>query len=135
MIRPGVGVVVILKYQNNVLLGKRKGAHGEGDWAFPGGHLELNESIEECGKREVFEETGIDLSNITPSCKGYTNDIFATEKKHYITLYNEYILDILQTPILKEPEKCFEWKWYDVNNLPEPLFLCVKNYLLKNIII
>jgi 8-oxo-dGTP diphosphatase len=129
-----VGVLVIIKYQNNVLLGKRKGSHGEGEWSFPGGHLELNESIEECGRREVFEETGIDLYTMSPSFKGHTNDIFVTEKKHYITLYNEYVLDTLQTPILKEPEKCFEWKWFNVNKLPTPLFLCVTNYSLHTTI-
>jgi hypothetical protein len=31
MQRPGVGVLVILKYNNTVLLGKRKGSHGDGE--------------------------------------------------------------------------------------------------------
>jgi 8-oxo-dGTP diphosphatase len=53
--RPAVGVAAIVTKNGKVLLGKRKGAHGEGSWAFPGGHLEFNESIEDCAKREVFE--------------------------------------------------------------------------------
>jgi ADP-ribose pyrophosphatase YjhB (NUDIX family) len=50
MQRPGVGVLVILKYNNTVLLGKRKGSHGDGEWSFHGWHLELNETIEEYPK-------------------------------------------------------------------------------------
>jgi 8-oxo-dGTP diphosphatase len=72
MQRPGVGVLVILKYNDKVLLGKRKGSHGHGEWSFPGGHLELNETIEECGKREVLEDsyllkfmkTNLDMNSI-----------------------------------------------------------------------
>jgi len=131
MERPGVGVLVILKYNDRILLGKRKGSHGHGEWSFPGGHLELNETIEECGKREVFEETGIIIKSNSKNNHQYTNDIFTKEKKHYITLYQTYILDELLIPELVEPEKCFEWGWFDINNLPEPLFLCVKNYLIK----
>jgi 8-oxo-dGTP diphosphatase len=131
MQRPGVGVLVILKCNNKVLLGKRKWSHGHGEWSFPGGHLELNETIEECGKRELLEETGIDLTNDPIITDEYTNDIFIKDKKHYITLYQKYIIDELLIPELKEPEKCFEWKWFDINSLPDSLFLCLKNYLVK----
>lgn len=131
MQRPGVGVLVILRHNDMVLLGKRKGSHGNGEWSFPGGHLEINETIEECGKREVFEETGINIIHTSIIDNEYTNDIFEEEKKHYITLYQKYNLDELIIPELLEPEKCFEWGWFNINNLPKPLFLCVKNYLIK----
>ena len=131
MQRPGVGVLVILKCDKKILLGKRKGSHGHGEWSFPGGHLEINETIEECGKRELLEETGIDLKIKSLNNNEYTNDIFLIEKKHYITLYQTYYLNELLIPSLLEPEKCFQWGWFDIDNLPEPLFLCVKNYLVK----
>ncbi|MFH1749531.1 MAG: NUDIX domain-containing protein [bacterium] len=83
--RPKVGLGVIILKDNKVLLGKRKGAHGEGDWSFPGGHLEFNEKLENCSIREVEEETGIRIRNIKPG--SFTNDIFEMEKKHYITLF------------------------------------------------
>uniref|UniRef100_A0A6C0LTW0 Nudix hydrolase domain-containing protein n=1 Tax=viral metagenome TaxID=1070528 RepID=A0A6C0LTW0_9ZZZZ len=131
MIRPGVGVLVILNYNNNILLGKRKNSHGHGEWSFPGGHLELNETPEECGKRELFEETNIDLQYFKSSEIGFTNDIFYDVKKHYITIYQLFTIDNMIVPELKEPDKCFEWKWFDMNNLPEPLFLCVNNFFNK----
>ena len=40
---PRVGIGVIIRKDNKILLGKRKNAHGEGSWCFPGGHLEFNE--------------------------------------------------------------------------------------------
>ena len=128
MLRPGVGVLVILKCDDNILLGKRKGSHGHGEWSFPGGHLELNETLEECGKRELYEETCIEITNLTPIDGGYTNDIFCNDEKHYITLYQIYNIDEMMPPLLKEPDKCFEWRWCNINNLPEPLFLCVNNF-------
>ena len=79
--RPSVGVAVIVIKNGKVLLGKRKGSHGSGSWAFPGGHLEMNESIEACARREVFEETGISIHNIRYAA--FTNDIFKEEQKHY----------------------------------------------------
>ena len=46
-----VGVGVIIRKNDQVLLGERKGAHGEGTWAFPGGHLEFGETLVECSLR------------------------------------------------------------------------------------
>jgi len=53
--RPLIGVASIVIKDKKVLLGKRKNAHGAGTWAFPGGHLEFNDSIENYAKRELFE--------------------------------------------------------------------------------
>ena len=131
MDRPYVGVLVILLCKNKILLGKRKSSHGHGEWCFPGGHLEFNEIPEDCGKRELKEETGIDLYKFTPNDMGYTNDIFYQYNKHYITIYQLYRLDTPIQPELKEPDKCFDWNWFDIDNLPSPLFLSVKNYINK----
>src|SRR5215469_4737907 len=45
---PKVGVGVMILKDGKVLIGKRKGAHGAGEWAWPGGHLEYMESFEDC---------------------------------------------------------------------------------------
>jgi 8-oxo-dGTP diphosphatase len=62
--KPKVGVGVMILKDGKVLLGKRKGSHGEGEYAFPGGHLEYMESFEDCARREVNEECGIEIKNI-----------------------------------------------------------------------
>ena len=47
---------VLLIKNNNIILGYERGIY-----QFPGGHLEKNESFNECVKREILEETGIEL--------------------------------------------------------------------------
>lgn len=124
--RPKVGVGVIVIKEGKVLLGKRKSAHGEGSWAFPGGHLEFNEKLEECAVREVKEETGISIKNIRQGT--FTNDLFEKEGKHYITLF---ILSDFASGGVKvmEPERCERWDWFEWDKLPHPLFLPIQNLL------
>ena len=126
--RPKVGVGVIIMKDGKFLLGKRKNAHGEGSWAFPGGHLEFNETPEQCAIRETEEETGLILDNIVQV--EFTNDIFEKENKHYITLFvlaKEFKGDVK----IMEPNKCEKWEWFSWDDLPNPLFLTIENLIKK----
>ena len=127
--RPLIGVAVIVIKDGRVLLGKRKNAHGADTWAFPGGHLEFNESITDCAAREVFEETGLSIKNLR--CGPYTNDIFAAENKHYVTLFVLADHDS-GTPEVKEPHKCEKWQWSPWPPGLKPLFVPIQNLLKQN---
>lgn len=121
---PKVGVAVLLIKDKKILLGMRKGSHGKGTWAPPGGHLEFFEEIEDCAKREILEETGIKIKNL--KFETITNDIFTEENKHYVTI----ILSCKEfegEPKIIEPEKCEEWCWFKLDDFPEKLFLPVQN--------
>ena len=120
----GIGVIVIKG--SKVLLGKRKNSHGEGSWCFPGGHLEFNEEIEECGRREVLEEAGIKIRNI--KLGPFTNDIFKKEGKHYVTLFLISDYDSGEVRVM-EPDKFEKWGWFEWGKLPKPLFLPIQNLL------
>ena len=124
--RPKVGVGVILVKEGTVLLLKRKNAHGEGSWGFPGGHLELNEDFEDCVTREVEEETGMSVTNIRFA--GLTNDVFTKENKHYITIFMLCDWKTGEAQI-KEPENCSGISWHEWQDLPQPLFLPIQNLL------
>jgi 8-oxo-dGTP diphosphatase len=124
--RPKVGVGVLIIKDSKVLLGKRKNAHGDGMWSPPGGHLEFGESFETCAKREVLEETGIEVLNMK-KC-GFTNDVFINENKHYVSIF--MLVDkFCGEPKILEPEKCECWSWFDFDKLPENLFLPLKNFI------
>lgn len=124
--RPKVGVAAIVRKGDTVLLGKRIGSHGNGDWGFPGGHLEFGESIENCARRETLEETGLLVGNIRIGT--LTNDIFEKEGKHYITIFT--VADYTAgKPELREPEKLKEWKWFKWRELPPNLFLPIRHLL------
>ena len=135
--RPGVGLALILmnSEKNEVLLGKRKNSHGDGTWAFPGGHLEKFECFAACLIREMLEETslfsGTNYKLIDPIPCAVTNDMFYKEDKHYITLYfrAKYING---EPKIMEPDKLSAWNWVEWGKFPAPLFTCVGNLFRQN---
>lgn len=116
---PQVGVGVIVLRDRKVLLGLRRGSHGAGTWALPGGHLEFGESVEACAARETLEETGLVVEQFRPG--PFTNDVMVAEDKHYVTLF--VVAQVATGEVqLREPQKCERWAWFDWSGLPEPLF-------------
>jgi ADP-ribose pyrophosphatase YjhB (NUDIX family) len=64
--RPSIGVsAIIFDGQERVLLIQRAKPPAQGYWHVPGGKLEAGESLVEAARREVKEETGLDV-NIGP---------------------------------------------------------------------
>lgn len=121
--RPKVGIGVMISRDGKVLLGKRKSKNGFGTYAWPGGHLEYKESIVGCAKREVREETGMEIKNVR--FLRLLNII--DQDRHYADI--AMIADWESgEPKVLEPEKCEGWDWYDPNKLPEPLFGTLPSY-------
>lgn len=127
--RPSVGVAIIITKSNQVLLMKRKGAHGRGTWSTPGGHLEIGESPEECAVREAKEEVGMDVVDVR--FRAVTNDIFDEQGKHYVTLWMDG-KSINEKPTIVAENEVEEIGWYGWDELPEPLFLPLENLIKKN---
>jgi 8-oxo-dGTP diphosphatase len=116
---PSVGVGVLIVRDGAVLLGRRRGSHGAGSWAPPGGHLEPGESAEACARREAAEETGLALGDVEPG--PWSLDTFAAEGKRYVTLF-VVARGVAGEPSTLEPEKCDGWAWFPWTALPAPLF-------------
>ena len=51
----------ILHDNKVLLLKKNPGLFGAGKWNAPGGKLQHGETAEHCAKREVYEETGLEV--------------------------------------------------------------------------
>ena len=62
--RPLIGVSVMVRRGDRVLLVKRGREPLIGLWAFPGGLVELGERLEEAAKREVREEAGLEIDGL-----------------------------------------------------------------------
>ncbi|WP_018663235.1 NUDIX hydrolase [Heyndrickxia acidiproducens] len=61
LILPG-SVVLVLNKEEKLLLQQR--IEPRGVWGLPGGLMELGESAEETARREVYEETGLQLKDL-----------------------------------------------------------------------
>lgn len=113
-----VAGVVILNNKSEVLL-QRRG--DDNNWCIPGGMVEPGETIEEAAKREVYEETGITVDDLTffnvYSGEGqhhiypdgnevyFVNLVFITTKFH-----GELSIDGIESK---------EVKFFDIDGLPE----------------
>ncbi|MDJ0722587.1 MAG: NUDIX domain-containing protein [Desulfobacterales bacterium] len=127
--RPLIGVGVIIVKAGHLLLLERRSVHGAGTWSTPGGHLEFGESPAACAIREVEEETGVVIRNV--SFMGITNDIFAEAARHYVTLWmrGQYRSG---TPSIRAPYEMSAVDWFKLDNLPQPLFLSLQNLVDGN---
>jgi 8-oxo-dGTP diphosphatase len=116
--RPSVGIgVLIMNKDGHILLSKRKKKYGFGKLALPGGHVEWMESLVETAKREVLEETGIQLDKVE-ELRDYTEEIRPEDGKHYVTFYLIAQMPEDQEPRQMEPAKHGPWGWYDPFKLP-----------------
>jgi len=138
--KPRVGFGVMILKDGKVLLGYRHEnpekasslLHGEGTWTMPGGKLHFQEKLKEGATREVFEETGIKVKDL--EAISISNDIVSDA--HFVTI-GFLCKDFEGEAKVMEPEEITEWKWFDLNNLPSPLYFpsekIIKNYLAKKI--
>jgi len=56
---PRVAVGAVVMHEKKVLLCRRGKPPAEGEWAIPGGSVELGETLQEAAEREILEEAGI----------------------------------------------------------------------------
>ncbi len=133
--RVGIGVMV-QNEKGEVLMGLRQGSHGEGEWSYPGGHLEFGETIFETAKREVKEETDLDVEEFELISVADEMRYIKSDGKHYLNIgvKAKYTGG---DPKLMEPNKCKEWKWFSLDDLPEKMLegteFNIKNYKTKKI--
>lgn len=124
-----VGAGIMLMKEGKILLGKRVEACGSAPstWTMPGGKVEFGESLEEAVIRETFEETGLSIKNPKFIC--VVED--CAYGSHFVTagFFSEEFEGNLET---KEPDKIASWQWFDLNSLPEPIFVpsleVIENY-------
>lgn len=126
MQHPKVGVAVLVRNEGKILVGKRKGSHGAGQWALPGGLIELWETPEEAAKRELYEETGLIALEVS---KGpWITHIVKSERIHHFALFM-LVTHFSGVPELKEPNKCEGWEWKEPSDVARPMFATLESFL------
>jgi 8-oxo-dGTP diphosphatase len=109
------GVFVIIKNrENQVLLGKRLDSYKAGMYGFPGGRLEVNETLADCGRRELFEETGLKARSLK-----YIGVIREKQNGYNFIHFGFSCSEYTGKITLKEPQKCDGWNFYSPDKLPE----------------
>ena len=120
-------VAGIIINQNKILIGRRKDKDiGGGKWEFPGGKIEIGETISKALKRELYEELGIS-AKIGKELMNYEH-MFKT------TIYNITFMEIIDY----EGEICnnahSEIKWVKFSNLPEYDFISGDDRFIQSLI-
>ncbi len=123
----GCGFGILIMRDNKILLGQRhpdpvkasSALHGEGTWTMPGGKLHFGETFEQGAQREILEEIGIDVpfGDLKVIC--LNSDIVSDA--HFITI-GLICTNLEGEPRVMEPDEITQWKWFDMDNLPTPLF-------------
>jgi 8-oxo-dGTP pyrophosphatase MutT (NUDIX family) len=106
------GVNVVIKHNREILLVLH--SYGDTLWRLPGGGVHKNEAPENAAKREVMEEVGIPLEQLTNyghflftgEYKRETIWVFASEVKNKYFLLNSFEIKAIQ--------------WFDFDKLPTP---------------
>lgn len=130
-----IGCEAFIRKDSSILLGLRKNCFGEGTWGLPGGHLEFQEKIIEAVHRELIEEIGVDFPINDIFLTTIVDDIDKNSDRHYIHCSFEVKYDGQEIKLM-EPDKCSEWKFFDLQTLPEifpPHIPILKNYLSKKL--
>lgn len=106
--------------QGKVLLGKRLDSHDYGLYELPGGKLEVGEDFVESTKREVVEETGVEVEPINLQAgKGYPLAIAQTGRQNNIVLLFVLAKVLNKEKIQSENEELSEINFYSKDQVRE----------------
>ncbi len=121
----GVGCgAFIINDKGELLLQLRNKAPEKEYWSIPGGRVELFETFEEAVKREVKEETGVEVEVI--SLLGICDHIIKNEERHWVS--PSYLCKIIEgEPQILEPTKHLDIKWFSLDKLPEKITITTKD--------
>lgn len=116
-----VGVAVVVRRGDYVLLGRRKNVPSDGLWACPGGSVE-RESATAGVRRELEEETGLSYPyNLRPLKTWLDEDLDVKYGDPYVCVFFECDAPEDWQPINLEPEKCYGWEWFKIYDLPDEM--------------
>jgi len=127
-------VYLLLIKGNKILLSRRynTGFH-DGEYSFPAGHLEGNETLTQAMVREAKEEIGVEIS---PEDLKLVHVMHRKEPNEERLNFFFVAEKWKGEPRNMEPAKCDDLRWFDLDKLPENTIPYIKqaiNCFLKGI--
>lgn len=119
--RPAVTADMIVltdESEPKILLIQRGDEPFKGCWAFPGGFMNMDETTEQCAKRELKEETGLEIEEVQQV--GAYSTVDRDPRGRTITV--AYITQIPQILPVTGLDDAAEAKWWPINALPPLAF-------------
>ena len=118
LILPG-SVVIIRNDVGEVLLQKRP----EGRWGLPGGLMNLGESFEQVAHREVFEEIGLEVGNLTllQVFSGEENYTKAANGDEFYSVTAVFTTNEVKGEMCLDPIETLEVNYFSTSQLPEQM--------------
>ncbi len=119
--RPAVTADMIVltdEPEPKILLIQRGDEPFKGCWAFPGGFMNMDETTEQCARRELKEETGLDIEEVQQV--GAYSTVDRDPRGRTITV--AYITHVPQILPVTGLDDAAEAKWWPINALPPLAF-------------
>ncbi len=107
---PRVAVGAIIFRDGRVLLVKRGQPPSQGQWAIPGGRVELGETLQAAAEREINEETGLTIRAGNPA---HTFDVIVRDDAGRVR-FHYVIVDLLADDLggeLRPGDDAREARW------------------------
>jgi 8-oxo-dGTP diphosphatase len=111
-------VVITNESQPKVLLIQRGNDPFKGQWAFPGGFMDMDETTEQCAIRELEEETGLVVSDLHQI--GAYSKVDRDPRGRTITV--AYLAIIDKPVIVHGQDDAAKAEWFPLSALPELAF-------------
>ena len=111
-------IIKDLNFSAKILLIKRKNEPFKNSWALPGGFLEETEGLKEGARRELKEETGVEVEDLK-QLKTY-GDLNRDPRGRTISIA---FIGILNTDVkIKAGDDAKEADWFSLDELPKLAF-------------
>jgi 8-oxo-dGTP diphosphatase len=101
-----------------ILLIQRKAEPYKDKWALPGGFIEMHETLEIACKRELLEETGLNVESMT---QFKTYDAIDRDPRHR-TISVVHFAELESKQKVVGGDDAAQAKWFSLDNLPELAF-------------